>query len=117
MGETKSWSFLGHFHSEGRNSTFGLAYAVIIAAATFQSHAQRYKIGMGLLVLVAGVFVAKKAWDSHSILGMATALYSVVWLAPIIRSSIFYSVDGWFMVTHSILALAVAVGAFSYLKN
>lgn len=117
VSRTKNWTFLGHFDSQGRNSTFGLAYAVIIAAATFQSHAQRYKIGMSVLVLLAAVFMAKKAWTSNSILGISTAVYSLVWLAPIIHRTIFYAVDGWFMVAHSILALAVAVGAFSYLKN
>jgi len=117
MSETKNWTLFGHFDSQGRNSSFGLAYAVIVAAVTFQSHAQRYKIGMSLLILVAGVFIAKKAWVSNSILGISTALYSLVWLAPIIHFTIFYTVDGWFMVAHSILALAIAVGAFSYLKN
>lgn len=117
MSDTKNWTFLGHFDSQGRNSSFGLAFSVIVAAATFQSHAQRYKIGMSVLIVLAGVFIARKAWTSGSILGISTALYSLVWLAPIIRSSIFYTVDAWFMIAHSILAIAVAVGAFSYLKN
>lgn len=117
MSETKNWTFLGHFDSKSRNSSFGLAFSVIVAAATFQNHAQRYKISMSVLILVAAVFIAKKAWTSNSILGMATVLYSLVWLAPIIHNTVFYTVDGWFMVAHSILALAVAVGAFSYLKN
>ena len=117
MAEPKNWTLLGYFDSQNRNSFFGMAYSVIVAAATFQSHPQRYKIEMSIVVLVAGVFIAKKAWASDSILGIGTALYSLVWLAPLVHPTIFHTVDGWFMVAHSILALAVAVGAFSYLKN
>jgi hypothetical protein len=117
MGQDRTWTLKGEFPAEAKNSTFGFAYAVIIAALTFQNHPQPYKIGMSFIVLLAGAFIAKKALSAGSILGISTAIFSLIWLLPIFDSHIFYRVDLWFMLTHSLLALAVAFGAFSYLKN
>jgi hypothetical protein len=117
MSQNKSWTVKGHHAPEAKNSTFGFAYAVIIASVTFQSHAQPYKAAMCLIVLLAGIFIVKKALAAYSILGIATAVFSLIWLLPIFNHKIFFTVDGWFMLAHSTLALAVAYGAFSYLKN
>jgi len=117
MSQKPSWTLKGHHSPEAKNSTFGFAYAVVIASVTFQSHAQRYKAAMCAIVILAGIFIAKKALHSASILGISTALFSLIWVLPMINHNIFFTVDGWFMLAHSTLALAVAFGAFSYLKN
>jgi hypothetical protein len=72
---------------------------------------------MAGLILVAGAFIGKKAFDAKSVLGLATTALSLVWIAPIVNSSVFKTVDLSFMLAHSALALAVAVGAYTYLKN
>lgn len=117
MSNAKSWTLLGHFQPKAKSSVFGLALSVIVAAETFGGHEQRYKVWMCFVILIASIYIAKQAISSLSIVGVLTALFSLVWIAPIIDSMIFYSVDAWFMITHSIFSLAVAVGAFSYLKN
>jgi uncharacterized Tic20 family protein len=117
MSESQVWTLLGSYEKSGRNSTFGLVYAVMIAIITFQSHDQRYNIGTSAIILLAGLFIAKKAAASASIVGIATAAYSLIWVVPIFNTSIFYHVDGTFVLVHGILSLGVAVGAFTYLKN
>ena len=112
-----NWTLRGKFDPAAKNSTFGYAYAVIIATITFQSHPQRYKVGTCIVILLAGLFIAKKALAAASILGISTAVFSLIWVLPIVDTNIFYHVDGWFMLAHSALAMAVAFGAFSYLKN
>jgi hypothetical protein len=113
----KSWTLLGHYDAQAKSSFFGMALAVIVAMETFGNHGSRYKVWMCLAILGSALFIAKKALSAHSIVGIATSLFSLMWILPIINSNVFYSVDGWFMISHSILSLAVAVGAFSYLKN
>jgi lysylphosphatidylglycerol synthetase-like protein (DUF2156 family) len=54
---------------------------------------------------------------SRSIVGIGTVIFSLIWILPIVNANIFYSLDIWFMLAHSILALAVAVGAFTYMKS
>ncbi len=117
MSESQGWTLLGSYAKSGRNSTFGLVYAVMIAIITFQSHDQRYNIGTCVIILAAALFIAKKAVASHSTVGLATAAYSLIWVLPIFTTSIFYHVDGTFVLVHGILSLGVAVGAFTYLKN
>lgn len=113
----QSWSLLGHYEKSGRNSTFGYVYAVLVAMATFQSHSQRYKIEMSVIVLVAGAFIAKKALSKYSIVGVATGVYSLLWLWPIFDSTVFYKVDLNFVIAHAILAMGVGIGAFTFLKD
>ena len=113
----QSWTLLGHYDSKAKNSFFGMALAVFIAAETFGGHDHRYKVLMCLLVLASAAFIALKALKSRSILGALTVAISLIWVAPLIDSNFFYSVDLKFMLAHSALALAVAVGAFSYLKS
>lgn len=113
----KSWTLLGTYDPQARTSFFGMALAFYIAAETFGSHEHRYKILMCALVLISGAYLARKAVAAHSLVGVATAAFSLVWIVPIFDATVFYSVDLWFMLAHSVLALAVAVGAFSYLKN
>ena len=94
-----------------------MALSVFIAAETFGSHDHRYKILMSLLVLASAGVIAMKAIPAKSILGLATIAISLIWIIPIFNETFFYSVDLLFMLAHSALALAVAVGAFTYLKN
>lgn len=94
-----------------------MALSVFIAAETFGSHGHRYKILMCVLVLTSAVVIAFRAFKAKSIIGIATVLFSLIWIYPLINSSVFFTVDLWFMLAHSILALAVAVGAFTYLKS
>lgn len=108
---------MGAYDPKARNSIFGMALAVFIAAETFGSHEHRYKILMCVLVLVSAVVIAMKAIPAKSILGLLTVAFSLIWVGPLFDSTFFYSVDLFFMLAHSVLALAVAVGAFSYLKN
>ena len=112
-----SWSLLGKHEKAGRSGYFGLAYAVIVASEAFVAHPDGYKKWMAVLILVAGLFIGKKALNAKSILGLATTVLSLVWIAPLISSSVFKTVDLSFMLAHSALALAVAVGAYTYLKN
>jgi hypothetical protein len=113
----KSWTLLGQYDSKARTSFFGMALAVYIAMETFGSHQHRYQVTMCVLILLSSAYIAKKAFAAKSILGGATALFGAIWIAPIVNSSVFYSVDLYFMLAHSILSIAVAVGAFSYLKS
>jgi len=113
----KSWTLLGSYDPKARTSFFGMALAFYIAAETFGSHEHRYKILMCALVLISGAYLARKAYSARSIVGLATATFTLVWIAPLFDATVFFSVDLWFMLAHSVLALAVAVGAFSYLKN
>ncbi|MSX18288.1 MAG: hypothetical protein F2803_00015 [Actinobacteria bacterium] len=94
-----------------------MALSVYIAAETFGSHDHRYKILMCILILISGAYIASKAIPAKSILGISTVLISLIWILPLINDTVFYSLDIWFMSAHSILALAVAGGAFTYLKN
>ena len=94
-----------------------MALSVFIAAETFGGHDHRYKVLMCLLVLISGAFIGLKAYKAKSIVGALTVALSLIWITPLIDSNFFYSVDLTFMLAHSALALAVAVGAFSYLKN
>ena len=117
MGVNSSWSLLGTFDRQARNSFFGMALSVFIAAETFGSHGHKYKTLMCVLVLTSAVVIAARALKAKSFLGIATTVFSLIWIAPLFNSSVFYTVDLWFMLAHSILALAVAVGAFTYLKS
>jgi len=112
-----SWTLLGQYDSKARTSFFGMALAVYVALETFTSHDYRYHLTMSLLVLCSSVFIAKKALSAKSIVGTFTALFGLIWIAPIVNANVFYSIDLSFMLAHSILSLAVAVGAFSYLKS
>ena len=94
-----------------------MALAVFIAAETFGSHEHRYKVLMCLLVLTSAAFIGWKAFTAKSIVGILTVALSLIWIAPLIDATFFYTVDLTFMLAHSALALAVAVGAFSYLKS
>ena len=94
-----------------------MALAVFIAAETFGGHDHRYKVLMCLLVLASAAFIATKALAAKSLLGLLTVAISLIWIAPLVDATFFYSVNLTFMLAHSVLALAVAVGAFSYLKN
>ncbi|MFM6941243.1 MAG: hypothetical protein ACKOXI_04630 [Candidatus Planktophila sp.] len=113
----KGWTLLGHYEASAKNSLFGMALAVFIAAETFGTHDHRYKILMSLLVLISAAFIGWKAVGAQSILGLLTVLLSLLWIIPIVDATFFYSVDLTFMLAHSALALAIAVGAFTYLKN
>ena len=117
MDAKPGWSLTGSYPREGRNSTFGLVYAVVIASETFVAHPHGYSALMSALVLIAGGFIGRAALKARSILGAVTAALSLLWIAPLINKSIFESVDLTFMLAHSALALLVAVGAFTYLKN
>ena len=94
-----------------------MALSVFIAAETFGGHDHRYKILMCFLVLFSAAVIAMLTLKSKSILGALTVALSLIWILPLIDSTFFYSVDLTFMLAHSALALAVAVGAFSYLKS
>ena len=94
-----------------------MVLAVIIAWETFSDADSQYALWMSAIILIAGGFIAKKALTSQSLLGIFTAFFSLLWLTPLFNSQFFYSVDAVFMLTHSILSLCVAVGAFTYLKN
>ncbi len=94
-----------------------MALSVFIAAETFGSHGHRYKILMCALILVSAVVIAYKAVKAKSILGIATTSFALIWIGPLFSTTMFYTLDLWFMLAHSALALAVAVGAFTYLKN
>lgn len=111
------WSLLGQYPKGGRNSYFGMALALLVAMETFNSQPARYKIWMCVLILASALIILQKAAKSKAILGIATSLFSLIWLLPIFNSDIFYAIDGWFFAAHSILSLAAAVGAFTYLKN
>lgn len=113
----KSWTPLGHYDAEAKNSFFGMALAVFIAAETFGGHEHRYKVLMCLLVLISAAFIGLKALKAKSIVGALTVALSLIWVGPLLDANFFYSVNLAFMLAHSALALAVAVGAFSYLKN
>ena len=113
----KSWTLLGHYDAKAKNSLFGMALAVFIAAETFGGHDHRYKILMCLLILISAAFIGWKALGAQSIVGLLTVALSLIWILPLIDATFFYSVDLTFMLAHSALALAVAVGAFTYLKN
>lgn len=117
MDAKPGWSLTGTYPREGRNSTFGYVYAFVIASETFIAHPKGYSPFMSVLVLLAGAFIARAAWKSRSILGAATAALSLLWIAPLVGSSIFEKVDLPFMASHSALAIAVAVGAYTYLRN
>jgi hypothetical protein len=112
-----SWSLLGIFDRQARNSFFGMALSIFIAAETFGSHGHRYKILMCALILVSAVVIAYKAVKAKSLLGIATTAFALIWIGPLFSTTMFYTLDLWFMLAHSVLALAVAVGAFTYLKN
>lgn len=94
-----------------------MVLAVIIAFETFTSRDVTYSVWMSALVLISGGVIAKKAHHTQSILGILTAAFSLLWIIPVFDSQFFNSVDLVFMAAHSILSLAVAVGAFTYLKN
>lgn len=113
----KSWSLLGRFDPKAKNSVFGMALAVFIAAETFGAHDHPYKVLMSLLVLVSGAFIGAKAFAAQSLVGLLTVALSLLWAVPLADKDFFYSLDLTFMLAHSALALLVAVGAFTYLKN
>lgn len=113
----KGWTLLGHFEPKAKNSVFGMALAVFIAAETFGAHDHRYKVLMSLLVLISGAFIGVKAFAARSLTGLITAALSLIWAIPLVNKNFFYSLDLAFMLAHSALALLVAVGAFTYLKN
>ena len=111
------WSALGSYPRENRNNLFGMSLAVILALETFNNKATRYPIWLTIIVLASGTFIFYKAKSAKSYIGLATSIFSLSWIMPIFNTDIFYHVDLWFFTAHSILAMAVAVGAFSYLKN
>jgi hypothetical protein len=117
VNNSNAWSLLGRFDSAARTSVFGMVLAVVIAFETFSARDARYSVLMSALVLIAGGFVGKKALSAQSLLGIFTAIFCLVWIIPILNPDFFKSVDLTFMLAHSILSLAVAVGAFTYLKN
>lgn len=113
----KSWTLLGHYDAKARNSFFGMALAFYIAAETFGTHNHRYKVLMCALILISAAYLGYKALRARSIAGVATAAFALIWILPLVDKTVFYSIDIWFMLAHSILSLGVAVGAFSYLKS
>jgi hypothetical protein len=117
VSKTQGWSLLGRFDSAARTSVFGMVLAAIIASETFSNKEINYALWMSALILISGGFIGKKALTSQSLLGIFTAIFSLLWLIPLFNSQFFNSVDLIFMLTHSILSLCVAVGAFTYLKN
>ena len=117
MASEKNWSALGVYEKEAKSSIFGIVLAVITAAETFRTGEAPYKLWMSAMILASGAFIAKKAYDSGSYVGILTGLFTLIWVIPFMDSTFFYSVDATFMILHSIYSLAVAVGAYSYLKN
>lgn len=117
MSNSGKWSLLGDFKADAKSSFFGMALAVIVAMETFGNHGARYKVWTCFLFIVSGIYLAIKARDKRSIVGVATGAFSLIWLLPVFQPTVFYTVDGWFMLSHSIFSLAVAVGAFTYLKS
>ena len=117
MASEKSWSALGVYEKEAKASIFGIVLAVITTAETFRSGGAPYKLWMSAIIIASGVFIAKKAYDSGSYLGILTGLFTLVWIMPFLDSTFFYSMDATFLTIHSIYSIAVAVGAYSYLKN
>ena len=117
MDAKPGWSLTGSYPRGGRNSTFGFVYAFVIASETFVAHPKGYSVLMSLLVLIAAAFIARAAIKTRSILGAATSALSLMWIAPFFNKSIFETVDLTFMLAHSALAIAVAVGAYTYLRN
>jgi hypothetical protein len=117
MASEKSWSALGVFEKEAKASIFGIVLAVITTAETFRSGETPYKLWMSAIVLASGVFIAKKAYDSGSYVGILTGLFTLIWIIPFFDKTFFYSMDATFLTIHSIYSIAVAVGAYSYLKN
>ena len=117
MASEKSWSALGFYEKEAKASIFGIVLAVITTAETFRSGGAPYKLWMSAIIIASGVFIAKKAYDSGSYLGILTGLFTLVWIMPFLDSTFFYSMDATFLTIHSIYSIAVAVGAYSYLKN
>ena len=117
MASEKSWSALGVYEKEAKASIFGIVLAVITTAETFRSGGAPYKLWMSAIILASGVFIAKKAYESGSYLGILTGLFTLVWIMPFLDSTFFYSMDATFLTIHSIYSIAVAVGAYSYLKN
>lgn len=113
----KGWTLLGRYEAGAKNSLFGMALSVFIAAETFGGHDHRYKVLMCLLVLASAAFIGWRAIATKSLLGLLTVLISLIWILPLVDKTFFYSVDLTFMLAHSVLALAVAVGAFTYLKG
>jgi hypothetical protein len=113
----KKWTLLGHYEKQARTSVFAMALAIYVAAETFGAHEHRYKILMCLLILISAAYISTKAFASRSIVGISTVIFSLIWVFPIVNANVFYSLDLWFMLAHSILALAVAVGAFTYMKS
>lgn len=111
------WSLLGHYDRTARNSSFGYVLAIIVAMETFNSSGHRYKTWMCYLIIASGIYIAKKAFSTKSILGIATSVFSLIWLAPLLDSNFFYNIDLNFMLAHSALSLAVATGAFTFLKS
>lgn len=111
------WSLLGDFKKEAKSSFFGMALAVIVAMETFGNHGSRYKVWTCFVFIAAGIYIGFKAREKRSIVGVATGAFSLIWLLPVFQANVFYTVDGWFMLSHSIYSLAVAVGAFTYLKS
>jgi len=117
MSSEKSWSALGVFEKEAKASIFGIVLAVITTAETFRSGETPYKLWMSAIVLASGVFIAKKAYDAGSYVGILTGLFTLIWIIPFFDKTFFYSMDATFLAIHSIYSIAVAVGAYSYLKN
>ena len=117
MASEKIWSALGVFEKEARESIFGIVLAVITAAETIRTGDAPYKLWMSAMILASGAFIAKKAYDSGSYVGILTGIFTLIWVIPFLNKDFFYSVDGTFLLLHSIYSLAVAVGAYSYLKN
>ena len=117
MASEKSWSALGVYEKEAKASIFGIVLAVITTAETFKSGDSPYKLWMSVIILASGVFIAKKAYDSGSYLGILTGLFTLIWIVPFLDKTFFYSMDATFLTIHSIYSIAVAVGAYSYLKN
>ncbi len=117
MASEKSWSALGVFEKEAKASIFGIVLAVITTAETFRSGETPYKLWMSAIILASGLFIAKKAYDAGSYVGILTGLITLVWIIPFFDKTFFYSMDATFLTIHSIYSIAVAVGAYSYLKN
>ena len=117
MASEKSWSALGVYEKEAKASIFGIVLAVITTAETFRSGDAPYKLWMSAIILASGVYIAKKAYDSGSYVGILTGLFTLIWIIPFLDSTFFFSMDATFLTIHSIYSIAVAVGAYSYLKN
>lgn len=111
------WSLLGSYNSAARNSFFGYALSILVAMETFGNGGEKYKYWMCLLIILSGFYIGIRSLKAKSYLGITTSLISLIWFIPLFDENFFYQVDLTFLIMHSAYSLAVAVGAFTFLKS